>query len=87
MLNFEKGDLVQIINTHLLKDEGIESDDYEGKIGVVININKGWEYPYNIFFLDQRIEKKQKAMGGLLWNSQNMHPIEIDTAYLYEEKK
>lgn len=64
-------DLVQVVMAH---DE--ETKDFKGALGVIININEGHEYPYELLFVgNKRLNEKSKKLGDILWKKYQLEAV------------
>lgn len=71
---FKKGDFVRVSDSGD-KNLGYDSREFRGKEGVICNVNKDFDYPYEIAFFDKDIQQKNNDWGWPGWKENELEPI------------
>ena len=67
---FNKHDLVRIIRS----TDSIYNH-FIGAEGVIIGVRIGYDHPYQILFLDDKLRAEEKADGGILWKDSEIEGV------------
>lgn len=65
----KKGDLMQVIGIDE-EEHCAEGRKYLNKIGIVVDIDEDWEYPYTLLFIDKDIENLSGS--SFLWKREHL---------------
>jgi len=71
MFGFKVGDFVKTVDFNY--DE-LESDTEEliGKEGIIVEVDRGYKYPYTVVFFDKEAQRKSMDWGWMLWREEDL---------------